>query len=186
MVCRSRPVEAGGSLTSEVRGRAASSPDNDETDRYCQTVRARLARQTGVTKVNQWLKSLKRGTGSNLVDVGRVTARAELTQGGATLIPGNVGRVGGHGECLRRTHGDAVGVELGTDPVDRYIVNVGTILLPPFPPPRQGGGGQTHRRLTAWGWDGVFVVVRARESRVHGEGRQQARNSGTVMPGVRW
>ena len=24
-------------MTSEVRGRAASSPDNDETDRYCQT-----------------------------------------------------------------------------------------------------------------------------------------------------
>ena len=35
--------EAGGSLTSEVRGRAASSPDNDGTDWYCQTVRARLA-----------------------------------------------------------------------------------------------------------------------------------------------
>ena len=164
----------------------ASSPDNDETDWYCQTVRARLARQTGVTKVNQWLKSLKRETGSNLVDMGRGAARAELTEGEATpTVRYSSGR-GGHGECLRRTREDAAGVELGTDPVDRYIVNVGTIFLPLTPPPGQGGAGQTHRWLMAWGWDGVFVVVRARESRVHGEGRQQARNSGTVMPGVRW
>ncbi len=48
-----RIIEAEGSLIPEVRGRAASSPDNDGTDRHCQTVRARLARQTGVTRVNQ-------------------------------------------------------------------------------------------------------------------------------------
>jgi hypothetical protein len=136
--------------------------------------------------VNQWLNPLKRETGSNLVDMGRVTARAELTQGEATPTFRYSSGRGGHGEGLRRTYDDAVGEELGTDPVDRYIVNVGTVPLPPSLPPSQGGSGQTHRWLTAWGWDGVFVVVRARESRVHGEGRQQARNSGNVMPGVRW
>jgi len=135
--------------------------------------------------VNQWLNPLKRGTGSNLVDVGRGAVHAELTEGDATPIPGNVGRVGGHTECLRRRCGDAAGEELGTDPADRYMVNVGTVPEPPLPLPSQGGGGQTHRRLTARGWDGASVVVRARESRVHGEGRQQARNSGTAMPGVR-
>lgn len=62
---------------------------------------ARLARQTGVTRVNQWLNPLKRGTGSNLVDAGRVAVHAELIEGEATPIPGNVGRVGGHTECLR-------------------------------------------------------------------------------------
>jgi hypothetical protein len=41
--------EAEGSLTPEVRGRVASSPDNDGTGRYCQTARVRLARQRGVT-----------------------------------------------------------------------------------------------------------------------------------------
>jgi hypothetical protein len=41
--------------------------------------------------VNQWLNPLKRGTGSNLVDAGRVAVHAELTQGEATPIPENVG-----------------------------------------------------------------------------------------------
>jgi hypothetical protein len=35
---------------------------------------ARLARQEGATKVIQWLNPLKRDTGSNLVDVGRIAA----------------------------------------------------------------------------------------------------------------
>jgi hypothetical protein len=135
--------------------------------------------------VNQWLNPLKRGTGSNLVDAGRVAVHAELIEDEATPISGNVGRVGGHTECLRRRCGDAAGEELGADPADRCMVNVGTVFESPSPPPIQGGGGQAHRRLTARGWDGVSVVVRARDSRAHGEGRQQARNSGTVRPGVR-
>ena len=51
--------------------------------------------------MNQWLNPLKHGTGSNLVDMGRVAVHAELTEGEATPIPGNVGQVGGHIECLR-------------------------------------------------------------------------------------
>lgn len=47
-----------------------SSPDNDGTGRHRQTIRVRQARQRGVTKVNQWLNPLKRGTSSNLVDMG--------------------------------------------------------------------------------------------------------------------
>jgi hypothetical protein len=135
--------------------------------------------------VNQWLNPLKRGTGSNLVDAGRVAVHVEPSRGEATPIPGNVGRVGGHTEGLRRRCGDAAGEELGAHPADRYMVNVGTAPVPPFPPPRQGGDGQVRRRLMAWERDGASVVVRARESRVHGEGRQQARNSGTAMPGGR-
>lgn len=179
-----RAFEDEGSLIRETPGRVASSPDNDGTDRYCQTVRARLSRQTGVTRVNQWLNPLKRGTGSNLVDAGRGAVHAE-PKGEATPIRGYVGPVGGHTECLRRRCGDAAGEELGTDPADRYMVNVGTISVPPYPLPGLGGGGQTRRRSTARGWDGASVVVRARESRVHGEWRQQARNSGNAMPGVR-
>jgi hypothetical protein len=37
--------------------------------------------------VNQWLNPLKRGTGSNLVDAGRVAVRAELTESEATPTP---------------------------------------------------------------------------------------------------
>jgi hypothetical protein len=146
---------------------------------------ARLSRQTGVTRVNQWLNPLKRGTGSNLVDAGRGAVHAELTQGEATPIRGYVGPVGGHIECLRRRCGDAAGEELGTDPADRYMVNVGTVPVSPNPPSGQGGGGQARRRLMTWGWDGASVVVRARESRAHGEGRQRVRDSGTARPGVR-
>lgn len=80
--------------------------------------------------MNQWLNPLKRGTGSNLVDVGRVAVHAEPTQGEATPISGNVSRVEGHTECLRRRCGDAAGEELGADPADRYMVNVGTGLDP--------------------------------------------------------
>ena len=98
--------------------------------------------------MNQWLNLLKRGTGSNLVDEGRGAAHAEPVEGEATPIPGNVGRVGGHTECLRRRCGDAAGEELGADPADRYMVNVGTVFESPSPPPGQGGGGQAHRRLT--------------------------------------
>jgi len=96
-----------------------SSPDNDGANRHCQTVRARLARQRGVTKVNQWLNPLKRGTGSNLVDMGRGAVHAELMVSEATPMLGNVGRIGGHTESLRRRCGDAAGEELDADPVDR-------------------------------------------------------------------
>ena len=47
---------------------------------------------------------------------------------------------GGHGEGLRRSRGDAAGVEPGASPVNRTAVNVGTRR--PFLrlPPRLGGG----------------------------------------------
>ncbi len=43
-----QPGEAEGSLIRETPGRAASSPDNDGTGRYCQTARVRQARREGV------------------------------------------------------------------------------------------------------------------------------------------
>jgi len=55
--------------------RTGSSPDKDGTSRYYQTTRARQASQRGVTKVNQWLNLLKRGTNSNLVDMGWAAVR---------------------------------------------------------------------------------------------------------------
>lgn len=49
VACRSRPFEAGGSLTLEMQGRAGSSPDKAGTGGYRQTVRVRQVRQKGVT-----------------------------------------------------------------------------------------------------------------------------------------
>jgi hypothetical protein len=92
---------------------------------------------------------------------------------------------GGHGECLRRSRGETAGEKLGTPPVNRYMVNVGTTAWLPDPLPIQGEGGKTCRLLTARRWGGGSVVVRGRESRLHGEGTQRTRRAGIGMPGGR-
>ena len=135
--------------------------------------------------MNQWLNPLKRGTGSKLVDMGRAAARAEPTEGKATPIPGHVGRVGGHTEGLRRRCGEAAGEELVADPANRCTVNVGTVFWSPLLPPIRGGNGQARRRSMAERRGGASVVVRGRESRSHGKGRQQACSFECGMPGVR-
>ena len=93
--------------------------------------------------------------------------------------------VGGHGECLRRSRGEAAGEELGTYPVDRLMVNVGTVARSPFLPVSQTGSGKACRLLMVWWRGGGSVVVRGRESRPHGEGTQRVCRDGTGMPGGR-
>src|SRR5215216_1534276 len=83
------------------------------------------------------------------------------------------------GEAARRVavlRGDAPGVELGADPADRSMVNVGSVPAVPVEPSRVG---QTHRPLWPPGRGGGPVVVVAvtrhrggRESRPQGEGVQ--------------
>ena len=165
--------------------RAESSPDNDGTGRHYQTARARQARRKGVTKVNQWLNPLKRVTGSNLVDMGRAATHVDPVAGWATPNPDYHGRSGGHEESLRRTRDEVAGEELGTDPVDRLMVNVGTTLGSPSPLHGQCGGGQARCQLMAPGWGGVLVVVRGRESRLHGEGAQRVSSDAMAMAGGR-
>lgn len=55
-------------------------------------------------------------------------------------------------------------------------VNVGTIPVAPYPASSQLVGGKARRRLMPSGWDGGSVVVRGRESRLHGEGVQRVRS----------
>ncbi len=71
---------------------------------------------------------------------------------------GNSGRTGelstgGHGESLRRSRGEAAGEELGTTPVDRLMVNVGTATRPPSLTASQADSGKACRLLMAW-WRG--------------------------------
>ncbi len=75
--------------------------------------------------------------------------------------------------------------KLDVHPIDRFMVNVGTLPESPSPPPIQGGDGQARRRLLAPGGGGGSVVVRGRESRPHGEGTQRVRSGGTGTPGGR-
>jgi hypothetical protein len=92
---------------------------------------------------------------------------------------------GGHGECLRRSRGDAAGVELGASPVDRLRVNVGTVRRRPrFTCPAWGRAGASS--ADGVGRGGGFVVVGGRESRSHGEGSQQVCSGRAGMPGGRW
>lgn len=167
--------------------RVGSSGDKAGTGQYCQMAWARQARSRGVTEVNQWLNPLKRGTGSNLVDMGRAAVRADQERCGQRLRSRLLMLVGrpspqycGFGD------GEAVAAKLDVDPINRNMVNVGTALGSPFPAGSQPVGGQAHRQLTALGWGGGSVVVRAQESCVHGEGTQQVRSEGTGMPGGRW
>ena len=91
-------------------------------------------------------------------------------------------RRGGHGESLRRSHGDAAGVEVGTSLLDRSCGERGNHPRSPFPPGSQSGGGQVRCRPRAVGWGGGLVVVVGvtphrgdRESRSQGEGGQQVK-----------
>lgn len=162
-----------------------SSPDKAGTVQYYQMGRVRRTRQEGVTRVNQWLTLRNRGTGSNLVDVGRVAVHADPTDGKATSGMVIDAVSGGCEECLRRTRSDAAGEELDTAPADRHTVNMGTLLRLPSPIRSQRFGGQGRRRLLGVGGGGAAVVVRGRESRSHGEGRQRVRSERAAMPGGR-
>jgi hypothetical protein len=120
----------------------------------------------------------------NLVDAGCGGAGTALIGDRSSLMSLSLCGMRGRGEGLWRSHGDAAGVKLGPSPVDRWTVNVGTVPVSPLSV-SQADGGQAHRRLTAPGRDGAFVVVGARENRVHGEGGQQVRNK-EWDPGGRW
>jgi len=77
------------------------------------------------------------------------------------------------------------GEKLGTNPVKRNMVNVGTTLGLPSLPHSQCGDGQVRCRLMAPRWDGGSVVVRGRESRLHGEGTQRVSSNAVAMAGAR-
>ena len=137
--------------------------------------------------MNQWLNPLKGGTGSNLVDLGRATVRADQHVRGRRLRSRLLMLVGRPSpQCCGFGGGEAVAEELGADPANRDTVNVGTLVGSPYPPPGQGGGGQAHRQLMAGRGGGGSVVVRGRESRPHGEGTQRVRSRCDGTPGGRW
>jgi hypothetical protein len=181
-----RPGEAEGSLILEAKARVGAALTKVRRAGTTGRRSARSARRKGVTRVNQRLNPLKADAGSNLVDVGRIAAHAVRDSRGRGLRsrPNAVG-----GEATRKVCGVLVamlqGEELGADPVDRGVVNVGTVPQPPVLSPVVGGGGQVRCRLMAVGQGGGSVVVRGRESRPHGEGTQQVSRAVAGMPGGR-
>lgn len=130
------------------------------------------------------LKLRKRGTGSNLVDMGRGAAHGHPVWV-ADSVAGLACRWGGHGEGLRRNRGDAAGAKLDAKLIDRFAVNTGTIPCRSRRPGAARDAGIGASSAKGAGWGGGPVVVRARERRAHGEGGQQVGSAGRGMPGGR-
>ena len=77
---------------------------------------------------NRRFTSFISDTDSNLVDVGRARCCSASYRCGGTLPGGFTrARLGGHGEGLRRTYGDAAGTQSGSYFDKRTIVNTGII-----------------------------------------------------------
>jgi hypothetical protein len=137
MTCRSRLFEAEGSLALEAQswvGAALTKPGRAGTAR-----RLGLGERDGEVygKGTSYGTPFRVRTGSNLVDVGRAAVHALVW--GRLLDRFKVDRSGGHGECLRRSRGEAAGEQLGADPVERSMVNVGTTVGSPSCPVSQAG-----------------------------------------------
>ncbi len=163
----------------------ASSPDNAGTCQHCQMVRVRQARQEGVTTVNQRMNaSQEQTTSSNLTDLGWAAARTSTIVGGTPWPVDVAGREATPNACgvgVAKPQGHSWAPHLSNG----SRVNVGTIPAVPSPASSQLVEGQARRRLMRSGWGGGLVVVRARESRAHGEGVQRVR-SNTADGGGRW
>ena len=170
--------------------RVDSSPDKAGTGQYCQMVWVRQARRKGVTRVNQRLNAPQdETTSSNLADVGWVATRTRATMHllscrgtlGSGDVAGREATLKACGVGVARLQGHS----WASTPSKGSRVNVGTIPAVPSPASSLLVGGKTCRRLMLPGWGGGPVVVRARESRAHGEGVQRVR-SVNVDRGGRW
>ena len=88
----------------------------------------------------------------------------------------SAGLRGGRGDVLRGSHGDVAGAESGASFVERSTSEHGNRPWSARGHAASvGPAGWAHRQPTDPGWGGAVVVVRGRESRSHGEGRQRLR-----------
>jgi hypothetical protein len=163
-----RPGEAGGSRGAGSRADGGSSPDNVAAGWTCQTPACALARPKGRAKAKRWLKPLDRTSdlkpggwvvGSNDgdgVDRRHAPVRVHRCRTGgrrdAAIAPRM--RCRGKADCRpgQTDHGERGKRSRG----DRSLV----------------AAGKARCRLMRRGCGGAAVVLRGRESRPHGEGRQ--------------
>src|SRR5688572_19645041 len=155
----------------EVRWRAGAAPDDGATVRRQRAGRASKAERRRETEpvVEPPIPVTSPETGGHGL-LGRSVPVAVRDRLARTLADRA-------GEAARRVavlRGDAPGVELGADPADRSMVNVGSV---PAVPAEPSGSGQARRPLLPPGRGGGPVVVvgvtthrGGRESRPQGEG----------------
>ena len=179
--------EAGGSLIPGTRVRVGSSPDNDGTGRHRQTARVRQARrervrmQEPVVEPPQATNRLEPGG----YGPGRQQARVGVCPTRVSVFGVEAGGAEAAGKVCGVPAARLPGEKLGASLVKRKMVNTGTV---PGRPPTDQPGRRWAGALPAVGSGrgGARVVVRGRESRLHGEGEQQDRSAGTARPGGRW
>ena len=173
-----QPGEAEGSLTPELRGRAASSPDNDATRGDYRTVRARLARRTVCDESEPVIEppQAKPPAQTRWIRAGSAVRGKPMLSGNPVSDAGQ--RFGSCGERPRDRRAKAAGEQLDADPAKRTAVNVGTR---PAPPRLLWEAGKAQRQPMASGGGIALVVVvgvttdhGGRESRLQGEGEQWA------------
>jgi RNA-directed DNA polymerase len=161
-----------------------SSPDNDGTGWYCQTAWVRQSRRDGVTRVNQWQSPVSGVPAPNLADGPVSSACSSETADdspGRWQIAGPEAMVKDCGVAMARLPGHSWAPPSSTGRVSERGNRLG---LPSWLA-IQAASGQVRRRLMTRRRGGASVVVRGRESRPHGEGRQQVRSKETGMPGGR-
>jgi hypothetical protein len=121
-------VKLGGSLVRGTPGKAGAASDNVRDGLALSDSPGPASSDEKAYVRNRCLTLRKSSAGSNLADRGRCAVRGCLGSSGAAYSEaGGTVRWGGHGESLRRSRGDAVGVEAGASLIDRSLVNVGTI-----------------------------------------------------------
>jgi hypothetical protein len=78
-------------------------------------------------------------TGSNLVDGGRDGSALDLLTTGRDSLDVDVSASGATVKACGVAVDRPAGEKLGTDPVNRFVVNVGTVVRSPsYPPARRG------------------------------------------------
>ena len=131
------------------------------------SVAERHTRGTGVLRLSKTHRLEPGGSGPD-------ATRTRLPHHGGGELPGmSVGGWGGRGDVLRGSHGDVAGAESGASSVERSTSEHGNRpWSAPWSTSPTWPRGWAHRRPIGQGRGGAVVVVRGRESRSHGEGRQ--------------
>ena len=128
-----QPGEAEDSLTPGLRGRVASSPDNDAADGGLSD-RARAASKTERrNEVNQCQNPLERGSRlkPDGYGPGQAVSESPKLRGARPRCALWMRRAGVHDACPRERRVMTAGEELGAHPVKRAAVNVGTRPVSP-------------------------------------------------------
>jgi hypothetical protein len=178
-------AEAGGSLTPETRGRvgaALTTPGRASTARWSG---ARQARRRGVRVQKPVVEPPQEVDRLEPGGYGPGWQCAEPPYNREER-PRRRGGAGGHGEVLRGSRGQACRGKAGHPSRRTVCGERGNRSWIAFPLASQAGGGKARRQLMIRGWGGGSVVVRGRESRLHGEGTQRVRDVGAGRSGGRW